>query len=164
MSPLIDLLNLNAKLLKINETANVYAVKHSHLPSHFRRISVTVSLPSAYPMRAEEGVEVGAADVDFATYLGEGDEALVAVVLPRLGEMPRISRTSSDSNHSLLESSALHRVMKSMICSSVSWRLRHSSSSTLIIVIDDTGCWVVALGGNLIVSHCVSFLMCLWAR
>lgn len=36
-------------------------------------------------MRAEEGVEVGAADVDFATYPGEGDEALVAVVLPRLG-------------------------------------------------------------------------------
>lgn len=36
-------------------------------------------------MLAEEGVEVGAADVDFATYLGEGDEALVAVVLPRLG-------------------------------------------------------------------------------
>lgn len=115
-------------------------------------------------MRAEEGVEVGAVDVDFAAYLREGDEALIAVVLPRLGEMPRISRTSSDSNHSLLESSALHRVMKSMICSSVSWRLRHSSSSTLIIVIDNTGCWVVALGGNLIVSHCVSFLMCLWAR
>lgn len=36
-------------------------------------------------MRAEEGIEVGAADVDFAAYLGEGDEALVAVVLPRLG-------------------------------------------------------------------------------
>ena len=36
-------------------------------------------------MLAEEGVEVGAVDVDFATYLGEGDEALVAVVLPRLG-------------------------------------------------------------------------------
>ena len=36
-------------------------------------------------MLVEEGVEVGAADVDFATYLGEGDEALVAVVLPRLG-------------------------------------------------------------------------------
>ena len=36
-------------------------------------------------MRAEEGIEVGAADVDFATYLREGDEALVAVVLPRLG-------------------------------------------------------------------------------
>lgn len=36
-------------------------------------------------MLAKEGVEVGAADVDFAAYLGEGDEALVAVVLPRLG-------------------------------------------------------------------------------
>ena len=36
-------------------------------------------------MRAEEGIEVGAADVDFAAYLREGDEALVAVVLPRLG-------------------------------------------------------------------------------
>ena len=36
-------------------------------------------------MLVEEGVEVGAADVDFATYLGEGDEALIAVVLPRLG-------------------------------------------------------------------------------
>ena len=36
-------------------------------------------------MRAEEGVEVGAVDVDFAAYLGEGDETLVAVVLPRLG-------------------------------------------------------------------------------
>ena len=36
-------------------------------------------------MLAEEGVEVGAVDVDFAAYLREGDEALVAVVLPRLG-------------------------------------------------------------------------------
>ena len=36
-------------------------------------------------MRAEEGIEVGAADVDFAAYLREGDEALIAVVLPRLG-------------------------------------------------------------------------------
>ncbi len=36
-------------------------------------------------MRAEEGVEVGAVDVDFAADLGEGDEPLVAVVLPRLG-------------------------------------------------------------------------------
>ncbi len=36
-------------------------------------------------MRAEEGVEVGAVDVDLTTYLREGDEALVAVVLPRLG-------------------------------------------------------------------------------
>ena len=36
-------------------------------------------------MRAEEGVEVGAVDVNFAADLGEGDEALVAVVLPCLG-------------------------------------------------------------------------------
>lgn len=36
-------------------------------------------------MLAEEGIEVGAVDVDFAADLGEGDEALVAVVLPRLG-------------------------------------------------------------------------------
>ncbi len=36
-------------------------------------------------MRAEEGVEVGAVDVDLTTYLREGDEALVAVVLPRFG-------------------------------------------------------------------------------
>ena len=40
---------------------------------------------SAYPVLAEEGVEVGAVDVDFAAYLREGDEALIAVVLPRLG-------------------------------------------------------------------------------
>lgn len=40
---------------------------------------------SAYAVLAEEGVEVGAVDVDFAAYLREGDEALVAVVLPRLG-------------------------------------------------------------------------------
>ena len=36
-------------------------------------------------MLTKEGIKVGAVDVDFATYLGEGDEALVAVVLPRLG-------------------------------------------------------------------------------
>ena len=36
-------------------------------------------------MRTEEGVEVGAVDVDFAADLGEWDEALIAVVLPRLG-------------------------------------------------------------------------------
>lgn len=36
-------------------------------------------------MLAEEGVKVGAVDVDFATYLREGDEASVAVILPRLG-------------------------------------------------------------------------------
>ena len=36
-------------------------------------------------MIAEEGVEVGAVDIDFAAYLGEGDEALIAVVLPCFG-------------------------------------------------------------------------------
>ena len=36
-------------------------------------------------MLTKKGVEVGAVDVDFAAYLREGDEALVAVVLPRLG-------------------------------------------------------------------------------
>lgn len=36
-------------------------------------------------MLSEEGIEVGAVDVDFASDLGEGNEALVAVVLPRLG-------------------------------------------------------------------------------
>ena len=36
-------------------------------------------------MLSEEGIEVGPADVDFAAYLREGDEALIAVVLPRLG-------------------------------------------------------------------------------
>ena len=35
-------------------------------------------------MLSEEGVEVGAVDVDFAADLGEGDEALVAIVLPCL--------------------------------------------------------------------------------
>lgn len=35
-------------------------------------------------MVAEEGVEVGAVDVDFAANLGEGDETLVSVVLPCL--------------------------------------------------------------------------------
>ena len=33
----------------------------------------------------EVGIEVGAVDVDFAAYLGEWDDALVAVVLPCLG-------------------------------------------------------------------------------
>ena len=36
-------------------------------------------------MAAEESVEVGAVDVDFAADLGEGDDALVAIVLPCLG-------------------------------------------------------------------------------
>ena len=56
-----------------------YAVKHNRLPlksSLFYRWDAMLS---------EEGVEVGAVDVDFATDLREGDEALVAVILPRLG-------------------------------------------------------------------------------
>ena len=36
-------------------------------------------------MAAEEGIEVGAVDVDFAANLGEGDDELVAIVLPCLG-------------------------------------------------------------------------------
>ena len=39
-------------------------------------------------MLADKGIEVGAVDVDFAADLGEGDEALVAVVLPRLWRYP----------------------------------------------------------------------------
>lgn len=36
-------------------------------------------------MGAEEGVDVGAGDVDFAGNLGEGDDTLVAVVLSCIG-------------------------------------------------------------------------------
>lgn len=36
-------------------------------------------------MAEEKVVNIGAVDVDFATDLGEGDEALVAVVLPCFG-------------------------------------------------------------------------------
>ena len=37
------------------------------------------------PVRAEAGIEVGAVNVDFSANLGEGDDALVAVVLPCFG-------------------------------------------------------------------------------
>lgn len=37
------------------------------------------------PMAADVGVDGGAVDVDFAADLGEGDDALVAVVLPCFG-------------------------------------------------------------------------------
>ncbi len=56
-----------------------YVAEHNRLP--WKRLLFS----RCYPMRAEEGVEVGAVDVDFAADLGEGDEALVAVVLPRPG-------------------------------------------------------------------------------
>ena len=49
------------------------------------RVLALLLLLFPYAVRAEEGVEVGAVDVDFAADLGEGDEALVAVVLSRLG-------------------------------------------------------------------------------
>lgn len=55
-----------------------YAVKHNRLPLK------SLLFYSVDTMLAEEGIEVGAVDVDFATYLREGDEALVAVILPRL--------------------------------------------------------------------------------
>lgn len=53
-----------------------YAVKHNRLPLK----SLLFSRSDA--MLAEEGVEVGAVDVDFASDLREWDEALVSVVLP----------------------------------------------------------------------------------
>ena len=56
-----------------------YVVKLNRLPLK----SLLFSRSDA--VLAEESVEVGAVYVDFATYLREGDEALVAVVLPRLG-------------------------------------------------------------------------------
>ncbi len=47
-------------------------------------------------MLSEEGIEVGAVDVDFAAYLREGDEALIPVVLPCLWrdseDFPRVFR------------------------------------------------------------------------
>ena len=67
-----------AKLQRIFEMAIGYAVKHNRLPLKsllFYRWDAMLS---------EEGIEVSAVDVDFATDLGEGDEALVAVVLPCL--------------------------------------------------------------------------------
>ncbi len=55
-----------------------YAVKHNRLPLK------SLLFYSVDTVLSEEGIEVGAVDVDFATYLREGDEALVAVVLPCL--------------------------------------------------------------------------------
>lgn len=55
-----------------------YAVKHNRLPLK------SLLFCGGDTVFSEEDVEVGAVDVDFATDLGEGDEALVAVILPRL--------------------------------------------------------------------------------
>ena len=60
-----------------------YAVKHNRLP--MGRLLRRWLFSRRDAMLTEESVEVGAVDVDFAAYLREGDEALVAVVLPRLG-------------------------------------------------------------------------------
>lgn len=55
-----------------------YAVKHNRLP--LKRLLFC----GGDTVFSEEGVEVGAVDVDFATDLREGNNALVAVVLPCL--------------------------------------------------------------------------------
>lgn len=47
----------------------------------------------------EVGIEVGAVDVDFAADLGEGDDALVAVVLPSLCRDPSCFGAVSDFCH-----------------------------------------------------------------
>ena len=56
-----------------------YAVKHNRLP--LKRLLFC----GGDTVLSEEGVEVGAVDVDLASDLREGDDALVAVVLPSLG-------------------------------------------------------------------------------
>lgn len=55
-----------------------YVVKHNRLPLK------SLLFYSGNTMLSEEGVEVGAVDVDFAPDLREGDDALVPVILPRL--------------------------------------------------------------------------------
>lgn len=56
-----------------------FAVKHNRLPLK------SLLFCGGDTVFSEEGVEVGAVDVDFAADLREGDEALVAVILSRLG-------------------------------------------------------------------------------
>lgn len=75
----IFMVAIYAKLQRIFEMAIGYAVKHNRLP--LKRLLFC----GGDTVFSEEGIEVGAVDVDFAAYLREGDEALVAVVLPRLG-------------------------------------------------------------------------------
>lgn len=55
-----------------------YAVKHNRLPLGGL---LFYGGDTVFP---EEGVEVGAIDIDFATDLREGNDALVSVVLPSL--------------------------------------------------------------------------------
>ena len=79
----IFMVAIYAKLQRIFEMAIGYAVKHNRLP--MGRLLRRLLFSRRDAMLTEESVEVGAVDVDFAAYLREGDEALVAVVLPRLG-------------------------------------------------------------------------------
>ena len=67
-----------AKLQRIFEMAIGYAVKHNRLP--LKRLLFY----GGDTVFSEEGVEVGAVDVDFAANLREGDDTLIAVILPRL--------------------------------------------------------------------------------
>lgn len=53
-----------------------YAVKHNRLPLE------RLLFCGGDTVLAEESIKVGAVDVDFATDLREGDEALVAVIPP----------------------------------------------------------------------------------
>lgn len=55
-----------------------YAVKHNRLPLG------RLLFYSLDAVLSEEGIEVGAVDVDFTADLREGDKTLVAVVLPSL--------------------------------------------------------------------------------
>lgn len=59
-----------------------YAVKHNRLPL---KSLLFYSGDEVFP---EEGVEVGTVDVDFAADLREGNDALVAIVLPCLWRYP----------------------------------------------------------------------------
>lgn len=70
---------VNAKLQRIFEMAIGYAVKHNRLPLE------SLLFYSGDAVFSEEGVEVGAVDVNFAPDLREGDDALIPVVLPCLG-------------------------------------------------------------------------------
>ena len=72
----IFMVAIYAKLQRIFEMAIGYAVKHNRLPLE------RLLFCGGDTMFSEEGVEVGAADVDFASDLREWDEALVSVVLP----------------------------------------------------------------------------------
>ena len=74
----IFMVSIYAKLQRIIEMAICYVAKHNRLPLKSLLFSRTDS------MRAEEGVEVCAVDVDFAADLREGNYAFVAIVLPCL--------------------------------------------------------------------------------